>query len=135
MFFRSIRERICSALLMRLSVCCQELLPTANDAGEPKNVLDLERRAHDLARAAEAAADAGDWKVVPELETRRQEIDEELREARERWFAEREAQEFERVIGRPTLQGGPRSRLFATQARLNFAFAKLYMRLSANHGR
>jgi hypothetical protein len=82
-------------------VCCQELLPTANDAGEPENVVDLERRAQDLARAAEAAADAGDWQVVPELETRRQEIDEELREARRRWIAEREAQEIERVIGRP----------------------------------
>lgn len=116
-------------------MCCQELLPTANDAGEPENVVDLERRAQDLARAAEAEADVGNWQVVPELETRRQEIDEELREARRRWITEREVQELERVIGRPKLKGRLRSRLLATQARLNFAFAKLYMKLSANNGR
>lgn len=36
-------------------MCCQELLPTANDEGEPESVIDREQRVQDLARATEAA--------------------------------------------------------------------------------
>ncbi len=132
MFFRSFRERICLALLTKLEACCVELLPTASQPDEPKNIVDLKRRAHELALAVDAAANAGDWTVIPALESRRQELDEELNEAQGKWFAEKEAILIEKASGPATSKGRPGPRLFATQARLNFAFAKLYMRLAAN---
>lgn len=54
MFFRSIRERICSALIIGSQCAGRSFL------NEPENVVDLQRRAHDSALAAEAAADTRD---------------------------------------------------------------------------
>ena len=130
MFFRSIREFICLALLDRLKACCERLFPIA-DQNEPKSLIELERRAHDLSRAADAAAKAGDWQIVPDLEARREEVDKELKEAHGAWAADKEKNEIGSHIGVPSHQGNPRPRLFATQAKLNFAFAMLYMRRAA----
>jgi len=133
MILRSIRSQFCQALLARLLVCCQEFFPMDNDPDELQHIIDLRRRASDLAQAADAAAESGNWQVVPALETRRQEVDEKLREAIQSALAHLEAEEIRNTIGQPNLPHQARSRLFATQARLNFAFANLYMRLTAAH--
>ncbi|WP_150127865.1 hypothetical protein [Janthinobacterium psychrotolerans] len=135
MFLRSIREHICLAIYARVSACCEKLLPPANDANEPDYVVNVRRNAQDLIRAIEASEAAGNLRAITLLDKAKEAVDRELNEALEKWHAEEEKRLIGGAVNKTDL---PRKRpiaLFATRARLNLAFTKCYMKLSANEDR
>lgn len=124
MFLNSLREVICFEMLKRISTSCgPEFLRSGSQVGEASGLAQLEREVAELELAIAVAAERGDVREVPKLEECHKELMQRVEAERLR------AELADQVDSASASPSKPPIRLFAIKARLNLAFANLYVEL------